>query len=140
MKRKNVCNSQEKGVCSRRRCAAIVNHYAIVNLLRRVNLLQHTIFSTAGSSVPGSVPEQGVSERVSHGVFRGHFGPPAPECPRSVLDTPGTLGTLSGHCRAGSHRVPETPRGTLPWTPPFSETLSGTLPGHFGPEGSERLL
>ena len=45
--RKNVCNSQENGV--RTRCAAIAIHYAIVNLLRRVNLLQRSIFSTAGS-------------------------------------------------------------------------------------------
>ena len=29
--------------------AAIVNHYAIVNLLRRANLLRRSIFSTAGS-------------------------------------------------------------------------------------------
>ena len=33
LERKNVCNSQEDGV--RTRCAAIVNQYAIVNLLRR---------------------------------------------------------------------------------------------------------
>ena len=44
----NVCNSQESGV--RTRCAAVVNHYAIVNLLRRANLLRRSIFSTAGSS------------------------------------------------------------------------------------------
>ena len=43
----NVCNSQENGVCTR--CAAIVNHYGIVNLLRRANLLRRSIFSTAGS-------------------------------------------------------------------------------------------
>ena len=46
-KRKHVCNSQENGV--RTRCAAIVNHYALVNLLRRVSLLLRGIFSTAGS-------------------------------------------------------------------------------------------
>ena len=44
---RNVCNSQENGVGTRR--AAIVNHYAIVNLLRRANLLRRSIFSTAGS-------------------------------------------------------------------------------------------
>ena len=43
----NVCNSQEK--CVRTRCAAIVNHYAILTLLRRANLLRRSIFSTAGS-------------------------------------------------------------------------------------------
>ena len=43
----NVCNSQENGIGTR--CAAIVNHHAIVNLLRRANLLRRTIFSTAGS-------------------------------------------------------------------------------------------
>ena len=35
--RENVCNSQENGV--RTRCAAIVNHRAIVKILRIVNLL-----------------------------------------------------------------------------------------------------
>ena len=45
--RKNVCNSHENGV--RTRCAAIVHHYAIVNLRRRVNLLRRSIFHTAGS-------------------------------------------------------------------------------------------
>ena len=45
--RKNVCNSQENGVHTR--CAAIVNHHAIANALRRVNLLRCSIFSTAGS-------------------------------------------------------------------------------------------
>ena len=43
----NVCNSQEDCVCTP--CAAIVNHYAIVDLLRRANLLRRSIFSTAGS-------------------------------------------------------------------------------------------
>ena len=43
----NVCNSQEN--CVRTPCAAIVNHYAIVNLLHRANLLRRSIFSTAGS-------------------------------------------------------------------------------------------
>ena len=75
---------------------------------------------------------------VSLGVSPGPFGPQAPECPKSVprvspecqkgvLDTPGTL---SGHFwdtpEPGAQRALETPRGTLP--------------GHFGPEGPERLL
>ena len=47
LERKNVCNFQENGVRTRR--AAIVNHYAIVNLLRRVKILRRSIFSTAGS-------------------------------------------------------------------------------------------
>ena len=37
MERENVCDSQENDV--RRRCAAIVNHRAIVKMLRVVNLL-----------------------------------------------------------------------------------------------------
>ena len=45
--RKNVRNSQESGVRTRR--AAILNHYAIVNLLRRENLPRRSNFSTAGS-------------------------------------------------------------------------------------------
>ena len=36
--RENVCNSQENGV--RTRCAAIVNHSAVVKILRVVNLLR----------------------------------------------------------------------------------------------------
>ena len=44
---KNVCNSQENGVCTR--CATTINHSAIPKLLRRVNLLWRSIFSTAGS-------------------------------------------------------------------------------------------
>ena len=75
---------------------------------------------------------------VSLGVSLGPFGPRAPECPKSVPrvspECPGHLfdtpGTLSGHFldtpEPGARRAPETPRGTLP--------------GHFGPEGPERLL
>ena len=44
---RKVCNSQENSVGTRR--AAIANHYAIVNLLRRAYLLRRSIFSTAGS-------------------------------------------------------------------------------------------
>ena len=51
----------------------------------------------------------------------------SPECQKGVPDTPGTL---SGHFldtpEPGAGRAPETPRKTLP--------------GHFGPEGPERLL
>ena len=80
----------------------------------------------------GSVPG------VSLGVSLGPFGLRAPECPKSVprvsAECPGHLfdtpGTLSGHFldtpEPGAQRAPETPRGTLP--------------GHFGPEGPERLL
>ena len=75
---------------------------------------------------------------VSFGVSLGPFAPRAPECPKSVprvspecqKGVPHTPGTLSGHFsdtpEPGARRAPETPRGTLP--------------GHFGPEGPERLL
>ena len=65
----------------------------------------------------------------------------APECPKSVPrvflecqtgvpDTP----------EPGARRASQTPRRILPRTTPlFSGTLSGTLRGHFGPEGPERL-
>ena len=43
--RKNVSNSQENGVGAR--CAAIVNHPAVLKILRVVTT--RTIFSTAGS-------------------------------------------------------------------------------------------
>ena len=45
--RENVCDSQENGV--RTRGVAIVNHRAIAKILRVVNLLPRSIFSTAGS-------------------------------------------------------------------------------------------
>ena len=44
---KNVCNFQEN--CVRTRCGVIANHYAIVNLLRQVNLLRRSKFTLAGS-------------------------------------------------------------------------------------------
>ena len=47
LERKDVCNSRENGVRTRR--AAMANHHAIVNLLRRVNLLWRSAFSAAGS-------------------------------------------------------------------------------------------
>ena len=61
--------------------------------------------------------------------------PFGPKCPKSVPGVsqrcPDTPGTLSGHfldtLEPGAQRAPGTPRGTLPWTPPFSGTLSGTL-------------
>ena len=87
-------------------------------------------------SVSESVPENGgVRGNVPRGVS-GLFGPRAPEYPKSVprvcpeclehlFDT---LGTLFGHSGARGPKVPETPRGTFPRTPPFSGTLSETLP------------
>ena len=58
------------------------------------------------------------------------------KCPESVPKVskrcPGnsgdTLGTRFGYSRARTQRAPETLCGTLPWTPRFSGTLSGTLP------------
>ena len=46
LERKNICNSQENGVCTR--CTAIVNHSAIVNSLRVVNLLRVAFFVRKG--------------------------------------------------------------------------------------------
>ena len=82
-----------------------------------------------------SVP--GVSPRVSPkmGGVRGVSDGVSLECQKGVPDTPGTLFRHSG-----AHRAPGTPRRTLPRTPPiFGDTL-GTLRGHFGPEGPDRLL
>ena len=92
---------------------------------------------------PRVSPKTGVSDRVSHGVSPGPKGPRAPECPKSVprvfpeclgylFDTPGTL---SGHSfdtpePPGAAKGPgDTPWDTLSDTPPFSGTLSETLPG-----------
>ena len=55
--RKNVYNSQENGV--RTRCAVIVNHPAVLKILRVVNLLRVVFLvrrgplGTAGNSVTG---------------------------------------------------------------------------------------
>ena len=86
--------------------------------------------------------KRGVSEAVSDGVSLGHFGPQAPECPKSVprvspsvqetfLTLQGdTLGTL---LRVWTFRSPgpEGPRrhpvGHSLGHAPFSGTLSGTL-------------
>ena len=94
---------------------------------------------------PRVSPKTGVSDRMSHGVSPGLFGPRGPECPKSVprvspecQSIPDTLGKLSGHFldtpETGARRAPRTPRGTLCRTPPFSGTLSGRLAGTEGPE------
>ena len=61
------------------------------------------------------------------------------DCPRSVripFDTPGTLSGRFGHSGARGPKGPrDTPVGHSRGHPRFSETLVGTLPGHFGPEG-----
>ena len=80
-------------------------------------------------------PKTGVSEGVSHGASPGPFGPRAPECqkgvPRVSKRCPDTPGTVSGHLfdtpAPGARRALETPRGTLPRTPPFSGTPCRTL-------------
>ena len=53
--RKNVCNSQENGVCTR--CVAIVNHSAIANSLRVVNLLRIVFLVREGPLGSGSAVE-----------------------------------------------------------------------------------
>ena len=78
----------------------------------------------------------------------GVSGPWAPECPKSVPrvspECRDTFLTLWGHFldtpEPGAQRASGTPRRTLLGHAPFSGTLSGTLRGHFGPEGPERLL
>ena len=53
--RKNVCNSQENGV--RARCAAIVNHAAVLKILRVVNLLRVLFLVRRGPLGGGGVME-----------------------------------------------------------------------------------
>ena len=79
---------------------------------------------------------------VSLGVSLGPFEPRAPECPKSVPrvspECQKGVPTLQGHSRdtfwtlrsPGPEGPERTPRGTP----------RGTLPGHSGPEGPERLL
>ena len=75
----------------------------------------------SGPKCPRSVP------RGVFGALRAPGSGVSKKCPESVPDT---LGTLSGHLldtpEPGARRDPET--------------LRGTLPGHFGPEGREKLL
>ena len=52
--RENVCNSQENGVHTR--CAAIVNHRAIVKILRVVNLLRVVFLVRWGPLGPFGLP------------------------------------------------------------------------------------
>ena len=55
------------------RCAAIVNHYAIVNLLCRANSLRRSIFSTAGSFGLGRVLGKGPQKGSEKGVYCGFY-------------------------------------------------------------------
>ena len=110
----------------------------------RPGLLQESL-GPFGPEVSPECPREcprkpGVSEGVSDGVSPGPFGPHAlrsvqkrvprvsPECQKGVLDTPGTL---SGHFldtpERGARRAPETPRRTLPQTPPVFGDTPGTL-------------
>ena len=95
-------------------------------------------------SVPGSVPKTGgVRRSVPRGVS-GTLRPRAPECQKSVprvspecqKDVPNTPGTLSGHSLVfwtlrspGSEGSRRHPVEQSVRHPPFSGTLSGTLPG-----------
>ena len=64
--RENVCNSQENGVYTRR--AAIVNHRAIVKILRVLNLLRVVFLVRRG---PLGRSENGVAPVQPHA---GSFG------------------------------------------------------------------
>ena len=87
-------------------------------------------------SVPESVPENGGCPReCPTGCLRGPSGPGlqtvqkvSRECPRSVRDT---LLRLQGHfldpSEPGARRAPQTPRRTLPRTPPVFGDTPGTL-------------
>ena len=100
-------------------------------------------------SVPESVPEDGsVQGSVPQGVpgtLRVPGSGVSKKCPESVPRVSRTpfaysgdnLGTLRS---PGLEGAPETPRGTLPWTPPFSGTLSGTLPGTLRARRAQETL
>ena len=87
----------------------------------------------------GVSSKTGVSEGVPHvvspvpnsGTGLGSVQKVSRECPRNVQDASLSPLTLRGDSRDTSG----TPRGTLPWTPLFSGTLSGHSPGHSGPKG-----
>ena len=67
----NVCNSQENGVCTR--CATIANRRAMLHLLRRVNLLRRSIFSTA-RSLGNVATARKTGFRKKGGFQKGSFG------------------------------------------------------------------
>ena len=80
--RKNVCNSQGKGV--RTRCAAIVNHPAVLKILRVVNLL-----------------------RVVFLVRRGPLGCPLSNYPVVFLVRWGPLGSVGSLQRPPGRKSPQ---------------------------------
>ena len=106
--------------------------------VRKAPTSQKSHSGPSGPKCPGECPtvspKMGVSEGVPWGVS-GPFGPRAPECqkgvPRVSKRCPDTLRTLSGHLFdtpwPGARRALETPRRTLPRTPPFSGTPRRTL-------------
>ena len=113
----------------------------ICNLsLRTPPACYRSLSGPSGPKCPRSVPESVPKKRggVRGSVRRGVSGAPecqkvSRECPRSVRDTFLTLRghsrTLFGHSGARARRGPDTPRRTLPRTPPvFAETL-GDAPG-----------
>ena len=99
-------------------------------------------------SVRQGVPEMGVSEGVSYGVSPDHFGPQARECQKGVLrvcpECQDSFLTLAGHLfdtlEPGARSTPETSRGTLPQTPPFSRTPCGTLSGKLRAQRARMTL
>ena len=68
--RKNVCNSQENGV--RTRCAAIVNHPAVLKILRVVNLIRVLFLVRRGPL--GISEEKGLFPAFSSGHVRPRQG------------------------------------------------------------------
>ena len=101
-------------------------------------------------SVPESVPEsvprkRGCPTECPTGCLWAPSGPGPRSVQKASRECPRVSGTPLGHSRdtfwtlrsPGPAGPPETPRGTLRRTPPFSGTLSGTLSRTLGPFGLE---
>ena len=94
--------------------------------------------SLLGPSGPESVPEKrGCARECPTGCPPGPLGHGLRSVQKVSRECPHSVQKVSRHSRdtfldtpePEEGRAPRTPRGTLPWTPPFSGTLSGTLPG-----------
>ena len=108
LERENVCNSQETGV--RTRCAAIVNHPAVLKILRVVNLLRVLFLVRRGplgspAAIHCSVEGQPEAAKCPKECLSSSFGH-LPKGPRHTKNS--TRSWVTGHF-SGKSNLPLTP-------------------------------
>ena len=104
-------------------------------MLEKAPTSQKSLSGPSGPKCPGECPTRCPRKWGVSGALRAPGSGVSRRCPESVPGVSGhlfdTLRTRFWHPEFGAQRAPETPRGTLPRTPPFSgtpcRTLSGTL-------------